>query len=92
MFFIIITLFLGVIKLVIGMGDMFMQGSSRSTLPTLWVVIPILTITDISIMRLEHGLHTLELGHDNYIVPLTIIFSIQIMFVLLGWAVMKRMG
>jgi hypothetical protein len=43
-------------------------------------------------MRLGHGLHTLELGHSDYIVPLTIIFSIQIMFVLMGWTVMKRMG
>ncbi|MBP9599232.1 MAG: hypothetical protein KBE30_08875, partial [Desulfobacter sp.] len=43
-------------------------------------------------MRLSHGLHSLELGHGapDYIL-LAIIFSIQIVFFLLGWSVMKRM-
>ena len=87
------ALFLAMIKLVIGMNDMFKQGVSRASLPTLWVVIPILTTAGIAIMRLSHGLHTLELGHgaSNYIL-LSIIFSIQIIFFLMGWAVMKRMA
>lgn len=87
------ALFLGMIKLVIGMNDMFRHGVSRAALPTLWVVIPILTTAGISIMRLSHGLHTLELGHgaSNYIL-LAIIFSVQIMFLLMGWAAMKRMN
>lgn len=87
------ALFLGMIKLVIGMNAMFRYGVSRASLPTLWVVIPILTTAGISIMRLSHGLHTLELGRgaSNYIL-LAIIFSIQIMFLLMGWAAMKRMN
>ncbi len=87
------ALFLGMIKLVIGMNDMFKHGVSRASLPTLWVVIPILTTAGIAMMRLSHGLHTLELGHgaSNFIL-LAIIFSIQIVFFLLGWAVMKRMN
>jgi len=91
-FFITGALFMGMIKLTIGMSDMFKQGASKATLPTLWVVIPILTIAGIAIMRLSHGLHNLEIGHgaSNYIL-LTIIFSLQIIFVLMGWAVMKRM-
>jgi len=61
-------------------------------LPTLWVVIPILTTAAIAIMRLSHGMHKLELGHgaSNYVL-LVMVFSIQIMFVLMGLAVMKRM-
>ncbi len=92
-FFISSALFMGFIKLIIGFNDMFKQGASRATLPTLWVVIPILTISGIAIMRLSHGLHTLELGHgaSNYVL-LTGIFSLQIMFALMGWAVMKRMN
>ncbi|WP_155303605.1 TsoY family (seleno)protein [Desulfosarcina widdelii] len=87
------ALFLGMIKLVIGMNDIFKQGVSRASLPTLWVVIPISTTAGIAIMRLSHGLHTLELGHgaSNYIL-LAIIFSIQIVFFLMGWAVMNRMN
>jgi hypothetical protein len=86
------ALFIGLIKLIIGMNDMIKQGVSRSSLPTLWVVIPILTTAGIAAMRLSHGLHSLELGHGapDYIL-LAIIFSIQIVFFLLGWSVMKRM-
>lgn len=87
------ALLLGMIKLIIGMNDMFKYGVSRASLPTLWVVIPILTTAGIAIMRLSHGLHTLELGHgaSDYVL-LAIIFSIQIMFLLMGWTAMKRMN
>ena len=57
------ALFIGLVNLIIGMNDMIKQGVSRSSLPTLWVVIPILTTAGIAAMRLSHGLHSLELGH-----------------------------
>ena len=93
LFFITTALFLGLIKLIIGMNDMFKEGASLASLPTLWVVIPILTTAAIAIMRLSHGLHTLELGHgaSNFVL-LVIVFSLQIMFALMGIAVMKRMN
>lgn len=72
---------------------MFRKGISKATLATLWVIIPILTTADITVMRLSHGLHTLELDHGalNYIF-LVMIFPLQIMFALMGWEVMKRMS
>jgi hypothetical protein len=93
LFFITTALFLGLIKLIIGMNDMFKEGASLSSLPTLWVIVPILTTAAIAIMRLSHGLHTMELGHgaSNFVL-LVIVFSLQIMFVLMGLAVMKRMN
>ena len=93
LFFITTALFLGLIKLIIGMNDMFKEGASLASLPTLWVIIPILTTAAIAIMRLSHGLHTLELGHgaSNFVL-LVIVFSLQIMFALMGMAVMKRMN
>lgn len=92
-FFITGSLFLGMINLIIGMNDLFKEGASISSLPTLWIVIPILTTAGIAIMRLSHGLHALELGYgaSNYIL-LTVIFSIQIMFLLMGWAIMRKMN
>jgi hypothetical protein len=92
-FFITGALFLGFIKLIIGMNDIFNEGVSKASLPTLWVIVPILTIVGIAMMRLSHGLETLELGHgaSNYIL-LTVFFSIQIIILLMGWAVMKRMN
>ena len=92
LFFTTGALFLGMIKLVIGMDDMLKQGVSRASLPTIWVVIPILTTAGIAVMRLSHGLHKLELGHgaSNFIF-LSMVFSIQIIFFLMGCAVMRRM-
>jgi len=93
LFFISTALFLGFIKLIMGMNDMFKEGASLSSLPTLWVVIPILTTAAIAIMRLSHGLHTLDLGQGaSDIILLVIIFSLQIMFALMGMAVMKQMN
>ena len=93
LFFITTALFLGLIKLIIGMNDMFKEGASQASLPTLWVVIPILTTAAIAIMRLSHGMHKLELGHgaSNYVL-LVMVFSLQIMFALMGLAVMRRMN
>ena len=93
LFFITTALFLGLIKLIIGMNDMFKEGASLASLPTLWVIIPILTTAAIAIMRLSHGLHTLELGHgaSNFVL-LVIVFSLQIMFALMGITVMRRMN
>ena len=93
LFFITTALFLGLIKLIIGMNDMFKEGASRASLPTLWVVIPILTTAAIAIMRLSHGMHKLELGHgaSNYVL-LVMVFSLQIMFALMGFSVMQRMN
>lgn len=93
MFFITTALFLGLIKLIIGMNDMFKEGASRMSLPTLWVVIPILTTAAIAILRLSHGFHKLEIGEgaSDYVL-LVIAFSLQIMFVLMGLAVMQRMN
>lgn len=93
LFFITTALFLGLIKLIIGMNDMFKEGASRASLPTLWIVIPILTTAAIAIMRLSHGLHKLELGRgaSNYVL-LVMVFSLQIMFALMGFSVMRRMN
>ncbi len=93
LFFITTALLLGLIKLIIGMNDMFKEGASLASLPTLWVIIPILTTAAIAILRVKHGLHTLELSHagSNFILLVTV-FSLQIMFVLMGLAVMKRMN
>jgi hypothetical protein len=92
-FFITGALFIGLIKLTMGMSELFKVGASKAALPTLWVVIPILTVVGIAVMRLSHGVHTLNIGQgvSNYFL-LPVIFSLQIIFALMGWAVMKRMN
>ncbi|MCK4708332.1 MAG: hypothetical protein KAU21_06930, partial [Gammaproteobacteria bacterium] len=64
--FIVPSIFISLVKLVIGIGHMLEHGANKSALPTLWVGIPILTTLSIAGLRLDHGLsHTLGLGEVN---------------------------
>ncbi len=93
-FFFIPAVFITLLKLIIGIGHMLEHGANRAALPTLWVGIPILTTLTIAALRLDHGLsHTLGLSESTTpLMFLTIMFSAQLFLILLGAAVMKRMG
>lgn len=84
-----------VIKLVLGFRDMFERGVSADGAPSLWIVIPILTVSGIAVRRLVHGLghlfpHPVQQGDG--LVFMTVFLSLQILFALLGWVVMRRIG
>lgn len=95
LFFFTIAALLSLIKLVNGFASMMAQGINESASPSLWIMIPILTLLGISTIRLTHGLHH---GFDNplnmsslYVLS-AIILSAQILFGLLGYAVMQRLN
>ncbi len=60
-FFITVAMMLIVIKMVLGFKDMFEHGIAPEATPTLWIMIPILTLIGISMVRLffgaEHNFH-----------------------------------
>ena len=92
--FIVPSIFISLVKLVLGIGHMLEHGANKSALPTLWVGIPILTTLSIAGLRLDHGLsHTLGLGEINTspVLFLGLILATQIFLMLLGSAVMNRM-
>ena len=92
--FIVPSIFVSLVKLVIGIGHMLEYGANKAALPTLWVGIPILTTLSIATLRLDHGLsHTLGLGEVNTspVLFLGMILATQIFLMLLGAAVMNRM-
>ena len=92
--FIVPSLFVTVVKMIIGIGHMLDHGVTRSTLPTLWVGVPIITTLSIASLRIDHGLaHTLGLN-ENAGAPLLFLGTViaaQLFLILLGGAVMKRM-
>ena len=92
--FLVATAIVVVLKMVIGFNDLFEHGASPMTLPTLWVLIPTLTVSGIAVLRLDHGLsHTLlNVAGNNHLVFLTVMFMTQIFIGLMGYAVMRRMG
>lgn len=95
LFFFSAAALLAVIKLVLGFKAMMEHGISEAASPSLWIIIPILTLLGITWIRLSHGLHH---GFDAHGSPSSLfvltatVLSTQILFGLIGWAVMKRLG
>ena len=92
-FFFVTAIILAVIKLVLGFRAMFEHGAAAEGLPTLLVMIPIMTLVGIGLLRIDHGTHALEgyaHGSANFL-WLTALVGIQAMFAILGLAVKKRM-
>lgn len=92
-FFISVAMLLLMIKLTLGFKSMFKDGIAPEATPTLWIIIPILTLIGISLVRLffgfEHRFHA-EMPKTDMFALTSMIISLQIIFGLLGYAVMKR--
>ncbi|EAR10882.1 TsoY family (seleno)protein [Reinekea blandensis] len=90
-FFTVTALVLALIKLVLGFRAMFEHGAAVEGLPTLLVMIPVLTIVGITLMRLSHGAHVLVDVHTGSpFFWLTAFIAMQGMFAILGLSVKKR--
>lgn len=86
---------LGLAWLVMGLRDVKAQGIAPEAAPSVWIVIPILTVAGIALLRLSHGISALWPGAASGAPPLpmmTAILAVQGLFGLLGWAVMTRVG
>jgi hypothetical protein len=94
-FFGTIAVVMGLLKFVMGFKSMLRNGVAPAASPSLWIVIPILTLLGIAAIRISHGLSH---GFDEPIskawlfVMLSSLLSVQLLFGLLGYAVMKRIG
>jgi hypothetical protein len=94
-FFVSTAVLLGIIHFVLGFRAMMEHGVDQETSASLWIVIPILTLLGIAFVRLSHGLHHhfgSEGGGTSIFVMLSAFVSIQILFGILGYFVMKQVG
>jgi hypothetical protein len=94
--FISIAMILGLFQFIFGIKSMFKYGINIETTPTLWIIIPILTLIGIALIRILFGLdhhfeNTLSLKAGLFALT-SIILSIQIIFGILGYFVMKKIG
>lgn len=82
-------------KLVLGFRSMLEHGIDRESSVSLWIIIPIITVSGIALYRLSMAIHH---NFGMHIEPiqslglLTVLISIQLLFAVLGYAVMKRLG
>ncbi len=94
-FFITAALFLAAIKLVLGLRGIFEHGLSRAAAGSIWILIPILTVTGIGLIRLQHGLahhFGAPSAPADYLILITVFLSVQLLIGMLGHAALKRMG
>jgi hypothetical protein len=95
LFFLTVALVLAMVKLVNGFQSMMANGIDESASPSLWIMIPILTLLGITWIRLNHGLHHgfhNPLHYSGLYVGSMVILSAQILFGLLGYAVMRHLN
>ena len=86
---------LAVTKLILGFRAMLEHGIDRESSVSLWIIIPIITVSGIALYRLSMAMH------HNFGLPvepiqslglLTVLISVQVLFAVLGYAVMKKLG
>ncbi len=95
LFFVSIAILLLIIKLTMGFKNMFEQGVSIEASPSLWIIIPILTLLGITMVRISFGLDhhfNSPLSKSSLFTLTSVIVALQIIFGLLGYKVMKHIG
>ena len=92
-FFIAAAVIFGAMFLVMGFRSMLENTANPETVPTLWITIPFLTVVGIAIYRmnmaLDHNFGVEWLAGDKFAFLITL-FAIQLLFGILGYAVMMR--
>ncbi len=94
-FFGSIAALLLVIKLILGFKGMFKYGIGSEASPSLWIVIPILTLLGITMVRINFGFsHHFDqpLANASLFTLTSFVLSLQIIFGMLGYSVMKKLG
>ncbi len=92
-FFIIAASIIALVAMVLAVVSMVQHGTNPEAAPTLMIVIPLLTVIGIALVRLNHGLHTtfdVHGGAGEAFMLLTKLISVQVLFGLLGLAILRR--
>ncbi|MEA3354274.1 MAG: hypothetical protein U9Q33_10715 [Campylobacterota bacterium] len=93
-FFASIAILLLVIKLILGFKNMFEHGISSEASPSLWILIPILTLLGITFIRINFGLdHHFgqELAKASLFTLTSTVLALQLIFGMIGFSVMKKL-
>ncbi|RXK14186.1 hypothetical protein CP965_01695 [Halarcobacter mediterraneus] len=92
LFFASFAVLLLIIKITMGFKNMFEQGISVEASPSLWIILPILTLLGIMMIRVTFGLdHNFnsQMSKSSLFTLTSVLVSLQIIFGILGYKVMK---
>lgn len=93
-FFSTLSVMILFIKLVLGFKSMFRHGISKESSPSLWIVIPILTLLGITFVRVTSGIyHNILHAKPSPVfifIVLAFFVSVQLIFGMIGYVIMKK--
>lgn len=93
--FLVAAVLVVLVVLVSGVTAMMQHGLQEQATPSLWMLVPIITLLGIEWVRMEHGLAHLfgtEADAASGFQMLTLLFSLQAIVLALGYRVMKLNG
>jgi len=93
--FLVAAVLVVLVVLVSGVTAMMQHGLQEQATPSLWMLVPIITLLGIEWVRMEHGLAHLfgsEADAGANFQMLTLLFSLQAIVLALGYRVMKLNG
>lgn len=90
-FFVTIAVFFMILKIIFWFKAIFEHWIDKKSSPSMWIIIPILTLLWITIIRQTHWLHEFwwHFSNSTYLILTTAIISIQIIFWYLWYKIMK---
>ncbi|MDD2609858.1 MAG: hypothetical protein PHX60_09225 [Giesbergeria sp.] len=94
-FFFVVTVVITLIVLVSGVSAMMTHGLQAKAAPSLWMLVPILTLLGIEWIRIQHGLaHHFTSPQDSgdIFYKITAIFTLQLAVMGMGFKVMQLTG
>jgi hypothetical protein len=90
-----ISFILGLMKFTLGLKSMLKNGIALETSPTVWIIIPILTLVGITLIRISFGLDhhfNSPMSGSTLFVLTSTVFALQIVFGVLGYKILKSLG
>lgn len=93
--FLVAAVLVVLVVLVSGVTAMMQHGLQEQATPSIWMLVPIITLLGIEWIRMEHGLAHLfgaETNAASSFQMLTLLFSLQAIMLMLGYRVMKLNG
>ena len=94
-FFITAALFLAAAFLVLGLRGIMAHGLSRAAAGSIWILIPILTVSGIALIRIHHGLahhFASPPSPATYLILISVFLSAQLLIGMVGHAILGRMN
>lgn len=93
--FLVVAVVTGVLILISGLQAMLQYGLQAQASPSIWMLVPVMTLLGIEWVRVQHGLShhfAATVGQGRLFVVLTAIFMLQLGIILLGYRVMQLNG